>query len=153
MTIAQLQDFVYGELARLFSNYTLRSAAGKTTAIKVYKQDLPVPESDDDAEETPPFIIVRLVDGEQSEWNGEYTVNAAAIICVWDNARERQGAADVLGIITRIHEHFMKHPALCGQFKTPFKWVLNDEDTFPYYYGACQFSLTASAIRREDPLT
>lgn len=153
MTIVELQDLVYNEFSELFKDYTLRAADGNTTtAIKVYKQDLPIPESDDDSEETPPFLIVRISDGEQSDWAESHTVNVAVIICVWDDARERQGARDVLSIITRIHQKMMKHPTLNGAFEMPFKWTLNDEDTFPYYYGACQFTMTASAVRRENPL-
>ncbi len=153
MTIIELQDLVYNELSELFKDYTLRAADGNnTTALRVYKQDLPITESDDDSEETPPFLIVRLSDGEQSGWDEEHTVNVAVIICVWDDARERQGARDVLSIITRIHQMVMKHPALNGMFEPPFSWALNDEDTFPYYYGACQFTMTASAVRREHPL-
>lgn len=153
MTIVELQDLVFRELSELFKDYCLRAEDGHTTtAIKVYKQDLPIPESDDDSPEMPPFIIVRVSDGEQPEWDGEHSVNMAVIICVWDDASERQGARDVMSIITRIHQRVMKHPALGGMFKPPFKWTLNDEDTYPYYYGACQFTVTASAVRRENPL-
>lgn len=153
MTISEMQDFLCKELSALFSDYPLRSSNGKVTSnIAVYSQDLPIPENDDDDEAMPPYIIVQLVGGEQESWDSNFIIEIILVVCVWDDATRRQGSKDVLSIITRIHQMLMRHPALNGLFEPPFKFKTSDEDTFPYYYGACQFKATVSAVRRESPL-
>jgi len=55
-------------------------------------------------------------------------------------------------VIDRIQEHYEKQPALDGgnfYFDGPFYWELQEEESFPYYVGACEFSFTLAAPRIE----
>ena len=46
----------------------------------------------------------------------------------------------------------MKNPMLANQFmfQDPFNWALQDEESFPYFFGAASLTFRASAIRKED---
>ena len=61
----------------------------------------------------------------------------------------------VLEIIERIQTHYEKSPTLGGgvfQFTDPFKWVLQDEPSWPYFYGACNLSFNLYAQRTEGSI-
>ena len=59
-----LQDALCAEIGRLFSGFPLKDMKGNYTPLKVYPQDLPETETDDeDSTEPTPYCIVKLVDG------------------------------------------------------------------------------------------
>ena len=81
-----------------------------------------------------------------------HKVNVVLLIGVYDNDRRNQGHKTVLEIIERIQTHYEKSPTLGGgtfQFTDPFKWVLQDEPSWPYFYGACNLAFNLYAQRTE----
>lgn len=161
MTPDVLETALAEELTALFTGYTLKNSAGNVVALNVFTQDTPVRNGDDEdetdaTEETPePYIVVKATSGNIASEDDPQAVTVVLVICVYDDATARQGHKDALHIIQKIYERFAKNPLLAGNFilKYPIDWVLQDEDTYPYYFGGMQFQFEVPAIQKEDPLT
>lgn len=156
------------DLADLFEGQTFTSSAGDKRPIRVYPQDLPIIEGNDETEdrteEIPePYIIVRTNEGNIPDANSAQEVDLILVICVYDNNPNRQGYRDVLHIIQEIYGRYAKNPlvrikpdsggAAGGPYaiKFPIKWVTQQDDTHPYYFGAMSLKFEAPAVRQEVP--
>ena len=153
MTPNELQDALVEELKEMLSDYTMRTPySTERKAVSVYKQSLPVLETDD--EEGPvPYIIVRLQGGnEKIERDSSYTVKLTIIIATWDDSLDMQGYQDVMNIINRIYIRFHKSPNLknIAQYAGEWNWAIQEEDYYPYFFGACSMEFVIAAVRRED---
>lgn len=152
-----LQDALCAEINKLFRDFPLKDASGARTQLKVYAQDLPETETDDeDGTDPAPYCIVKLVDG--TAGGDTNIVRVVLVFCVRDAARDRQGHRDILTLIFRVYERFAKYPYL-ENFVFPvddnaaFEWAIQDEDTYPYNVGACKLSFHCPTVQKEDPLT
>jgi hypothetical protein len=150
-----LQDALCAEMKKLFQGFLLRDAGGNLTNLKVYAQDLPETETDDEADTDPaPYCIVKIVDGTAGV--NHNSVRVVLVFCVRDAARDRQGHKDILTLIFRVYERFAKNPYI-GNFYFPvddnsaFEWAIQDEDTYPYNIGACKLMFNGPSIQKEYP--
>lgn len=121
-----------------------------TSKISVFEQELPI--RDANADDPYPYIIAKLDTGGIDTPTDPHKVNVILLIGIYDNDRRNQGHKTVLEIIERIQTHYEKNPTLSGgtfQFTDPFKWVLQDEPSWPYFYGACNLAFNLYAQRTE----
>lgn len=171
MTPTFLQDALQTELQTLFDGLRLEDPYGKRVPVNVYKQFLPVPVAkeipdtvtDMELEEgiyntesvtVPfPYIIVRLEDGIVSKIDREQTVHVNLLFGVIDRNPDNQGYKDVLNLIQRIMERFEKNPGLAGTYAClhPIEWVLQEEGSYPYFFGGMAMTFETAPIVREDP--
>lgn len=153
MTPQTLQDELVLELKRLFKNYRYKAPSGERVPINVYAQSIPINNTDDE-DDPIPYIIVRLNSGKDEGNRDSFnTVKLVIIIGVFDDASDAQGHRDVLNIIHKIYERFQTNPnlnnkAVCGG---EFNWALQEDNYYPYSFGACSLNFNIAAIRREDP--
>ena len=122
--------------------------------MTVYPQNIPVPLSGDEDENPVPYIIVRLNTGMDGNAPGsEYIMKVVVIMGIWDDDRSAQGHRELLNIINLVYSRFMKNPCLAGQYvyKGEFKWDIQEDGYYPYYFGAFEMNFAIPAIRREDP--
>ena len=106
------------------------------------------------AKEDPyPYIIVRVEQGKIEGIDQEQTVFVNLIIGVIDRGYENQGHKDVLNIIQKIYERFAKNAILAKKYECtmPIEWALQDEESFPYFFGGMALQFETIRIRREDP--
>jgi hypothetical protein len=150
-----LQDALCADMKKLFQGFLLRDAGGDLTNLKVYAQDLPETETDDETDTDPaPYCIVKIVDG--TAGMNRNSVRVVLVFCVRDAARDRQGHKDILTLIFRVYERFAKNPYI-GNFYFPvdddsaFEWAIQDEDTYPYNIGACKLMFNGPSIQKEYP--
>lgn len=156
MTPLELQDEMAAELKKLFSNFICRNSAseddGVLAGVNIYTQDIPVPETD--SEETPiPYIIVRLESGQDDGTRDSFnTVSLLLVIGVWDNEADQQGYRDAMNIIQRIYHRFHKNPNLNGKavYAGNFRWAVQDDSYYPYFFAACNLNFHIAAVRKED---
>lgn len=165
-----LQDAIVADLADLFEGQTLPSSAGDRRPIRVYSQDLPIieglDETEDRTEEIPePYIIVRTNEGNIPDANSAQEIDLILVVCTYDRNPNRQGYRDVLHIIQEIYGRYAKNPLVRikadsggvrggpWSVKYPIKWVTQQEDTHPYYFGAMSLKFEAPAVRQEVPFT
>lgn len=154
MTPLELQNELVKELKRLLSGYSYRTPAGDYTSMNIYPQNLPVNETDDDADPAP-YIIVRLHSGEDKGTRESFNiVKVVIIICTWDDSLDAQGYRDCMNIIHKLYERFQTNPNLNNKavFKGEFDWAIQEDNYYPYSFGACSLDFYIAAIRREDPL-
>ncbi|NCC16550.1 MAG: hypothetical protein EOM28_09405 [Clostridia bacterium] len=154
MTPIFLQRSLVEELKALFADFcSTDDVSGKRPKFNVYSQDLPITLGGDD-EERVPYVIVRIDNGNIQELNEQERVEIILVFCVKATNENRQGYLDVMNMIQRVKERFFKNFRV-GEyffFEPPFEWAVQEEDTFPYFYGAVKMNFYCPAIILEDGL-
>lgn len=174
MIAAYLQDDLAKELEELLSDSHYHDVDGNPTPIHIFKQFLPVqgvkdlPEdlTDEQLEEGTyyaaesqqdpfPYIIIRMGQGSIDEPNGVETVYLTLLIGLYDKSFDQQGYRDIMHIIQVVHHRFRKNPVLAHSYEcvAPIQWALQDEDSYPYYFGGISLKFELIPIRREDRYT
>ena len=168
-----LQDDLAADLADIFKHFRLKNPQGETVGLNIFKQSLPIPTAKDipdtvtdeeleegkynaEAEEDPyPYIIVRVEQGTIDKIDQEQAVIVNLIIGVIDRDHNNQGHKDVLNIIQKVYERFAKNAILAAKYECvmPITWALQDEESFPYFFGGMALTFETIPIRREDPFT
>ena len=152
MVPEMLQDDLIEEMKKLFAEDHFKAPSGERIPINVFPQSLPMYESDED-DDPAPYIIVRLVDGEDSGTSdSNHLVKVILVIGIFDDDLINQGHRDVLHIINTVYKRFMTDPNLNNKYvyDGPFLWEVQDDAYHPYFFGAVTMSFSIPAIRRED---
>lgn len=151
------QDALVEMLQELFRGKLYNGQEGRKP-LKVYKQDLPIPEENDEDADTDeayaPYIVVQMTGGEIADENGPQVVEFSLVICAYDFGRERAGFQDVTNIKEDIIQRVCTAPYFGGAFtiQKPIAWALQRDDTNPYYYGAITLNCTAPAMTQDSEL-
>lgn len=155
---AQLcQDALVQTLQELFKG-KLYNGQKEYKPLNVYKQDLPIPESNDDDVDTDaaasPYVAVRMLGGEIADGSSPQTVDFSLTICAYDEGKKRAGYQDVANIKEDIVQFACKHPYFGGAFTIlkPIVWALQTEDSHPYYFGAVFIKCTVPALTQDTEL-
>lgn len=151
MTATMLQEELVKELGVIFKDDLFKDSLGKYVKLNIYEQQLPIRE-DEDAPDPIPYIIVRLETGSTKSGTDPQEVLVTMLFGYFDDAPQNNGHKGVLGMIQKVHERFEKQPMLANQFmfQDPFDWALQDEESFPYFFGAASMTFKTAAIRKED---
>lgn len=127
--------------------------------LNIFQQDLPIPIGSDidvdiDAAACAPYIVVRMTGGEIPDNDSPQLVDFSLIICAYDTGRDREGFRDVSNIKEDIIQRVCSAPYFGGSFTIPkpIVWKLQQDDTHPYYFGACTFTCTAPALTQDAAL-
>lgn len=148
-----LRDLV-DEIHSITEQITYYKADGTTVqGATCYQQQLPViTEDEDDVSAFFPYCIIRLLDGETQDDNDCWLVKTNILIGCYDEANDTNGHLDVLETIQRITDRFAKKPLLSKKYMAQqhVQWALQDEDTYPYYFGGIELSFYLPKIGRED---
>ena len=114
--------------------------------LNLFPQFLPKKKTAD-AEDPFPYIIVRIDSGGIDSQPDPHKVALILIIGIYDDDPNNQGHASVLEIIERIQAHYEESPVVGGTFKfiNPFNWALQDEESWPYFFGACNINFQLPA--------
>ena len=95
------QDALVEMLEELFEGKKYNGQQGRK-ALKIYKQDLPVPEDYDADVDTDaaaaPYIVARMSGGSIKDDDGPQEVEFSLIICAYDEGVGREGYQDVANI-------------------------------------------------------
>ena len=95
------QDALIEMLKELFAGKLFCGQEGRK-ALKIYKQDLPIPQSDDADVDTDkaeaPYIVVRMTGGQIEDDDSPQTVDFSLIVCAYDTGLDREGWQDVANI-------------------------------------------------------
>jgi hypothetical protein len=146
-----LQEELVKELGNIFKGDLFKDSLGKYVNLNIYEQQLPIREGED-APDPMPYIIVRLETGSPKSGTDPQEVLVTLLFGYFDDSPENNGHKGVLGMIQKVHERFEKQPMLANQFmfQDPFDWALQDEESFPYFFGAASMTFKTAAIRKED---
>lgn len=152
MTPVYLRKALKEELERIFEGFRSGPEAGYSgKPVSVFEQALPLNEAARERDFAP-FIIVRLTEGRQEDWEGAESVTVFLIFCSVDEGLERHGQDDVLNMIQKVKERLMQNPQIDSFFtaELPIKWAVQDDDTYPIYYGGMELIFDCPAICRES---
>ena len=152
MTPLMLQDDLVEEIKILTAGSLFPNPKGERVPINVFPQNIPVEESEED-DDPVPYIIVRLSNGEDSgQGDSNNIVKVVIIAGLCDFSKDAQGHRGLLNIFSTIYERFKKNPCLNNKFVHTghFKWAVQDDGYYPYYFGAIEMDFNIPAIRRED---
>lgn len=169
MVAAVLQDDLAAEFEKVLKDFRLKDPQGNSSKINIFLQNLPMPEplmqgdipvealenglADQLTAPDPyPYIIVRIEDGEIKDEDSAQTVNIYLIIGIYEPDYDKQGHKDVLNIIAKLYERFGKNPVLNGKYtiQYPVSWAIQDEESYPFYFGGMNLAFEMAAMRRED---
>lgn len=135
MTDIELQKDIVNDLRNFFETDGIMMPLGKEfSELKVYPQDLPLKEDEDD-EELRNYIVVMI--GEQESNREEWNVEMHFSICIEDKSHKRSGNLNILYLMNEIYTHFIKE-GIVGKhcsMENEAKKILNLEAPFPYYEG------------------
>ncbi|MBM7580011.1 hypothetical protein [Jeotgalibacillus terrae] len=146
----ELQSELKRRLENTFQDVFFNDLAGNRVPLNVYEQNLPKKQSEE--EEFFPFVIVKLLEAEKKKEKEPYITSVGFVIGTVDSDVYNQGYRDTANIINRIIENLEKQPIVKGQFTLsgPLKWVLHEEDTGSYYFGAVEASFETPELNRVD---
>lgn len=98
-----------------------------------------------------PWCIVKLVEGNIAGINEQQSIQVAICFGVFNDDTHNQGHFELLNLFQKIYERFAVNPILDGQFTCTgvFDWALQDEETYPYYFGAITTGFKFMGYRRE----
>lgn len=163
MTPLDLQQTLIEELTTLLKDVLLPTVAGGEAAPTGYEQALPVvTEDEDDDSKFFPYFIVRIETGKITGFQGwtadesPWTVNLTVLLGTYDPDKNTNGHRALLEMITRITNRFIVHPCMGknDEFRAiqeGMNWALQDEDTYPFYFGAIEIPFYVPKIERSDP--
>lgn len=179
MNARELHQAVVADLEKLFSGNYFKTPKHTMEPINVYRQDLPQFDAQG-SDDFFPYIIVRLEGGGVKDPTAPHKVDVLLIIGLFDDATEEYrpgaennydedgkptfisesgwdtrnfGAMAVMEVMERIQAHYEMEPSLENgkfYFDGPFHWVMQDEDSWPYYFGICEMSFTLAAPRKKE---
>lgn len=155
MTPIELQDALVAEIKRILKPYEYKTPAGERVPMNVFAQSIPIQETDEE-EDPIPYVIVRLSSGENPLGKDSFnTVSVVLVIGIYDNNQDAQGYRDVSNVIQKVYERFSENPCLnyLASYVGDFQWALQEDNYYPYHFGACHMKFHIAAVRREDPLT
>lgn len=150
MNARLLQDAMVVDLQDLFKNRRYKTPGGGDAALSVFPQNLPKRESEDD-DDPFPYIIARIDSGDIETQTDPCKVSVFILIGVYDDDVKNQGHRAVLEIMEVIQQHYEETPLLDGQFTftDPFHWALQDEESYPFFFGGIEITFSVPAPRRK----
>lgn len=166
-----VQDDLAAELAEILKDLRLQDPQGGRVPVNIYKQFLPIYEAqeipdtvtDEELEEGTydaqavqvpfPYVLVRVAEGVIESIDGEQAVDINLIIGVIDRSRDNQGYKDILNIMQDVYLRFSKNAILAQKYECmmPIQWALQEEESYPYFFGGMALRFETAAIKREDP--
>lgn len=164
-----LQSALKDEIEKILAGMTFkRPNSEERIAMQVHEQALPIPGSqetvqdnetiayvEEEAEEAVfkcPWCIVKVDKGKIDGPNANVEVVTIIEFGVFDDDPENNGHKEIENLIWKIYERFAKNPILACQYEcmNDFDFAHQDEDTFPYFFGAISMTFRYAGIQRES---
>lgn len=140
----------------------------KLTSLEVYEQSLPIPTKSqegevcdsidyEDGEEEEavfkcPWCTVKVDGGNIPGINEMQSVDVVICFGIYNENENNQGHHEILNLFQKVYERFAVNPLLDSQYTCTgeFEWGLQDEDTYPYFFGAIGTTFKFTGYRREN---
>lgn len=156
-TANDFQKELNEELKKLFAGKLYQCPSGNDRELSLHIQGLPSSRTDDDSEiSESPFIVNKLVKGSISDVDGFYKnkrFDVVLLICLYNRSKDYDGHFDLLEVVQKIENHFNGKRVFKNFEVTSFGFVVSEDDTRPFYFGAVTMNFGASIrIAKEDPL-
>lgn len=135
MTDLELQKDICDELSHLLESQGIMFLLiDKLEDIKVYRQDLPIKDDEDD-EALRNYVVVMI--GDEHVEDGEWNVEIHFSLNIEDRDKDRSGNINILYMMNEIYAYFVKRGIIgkhCKMEEVAHK-ILNLESQYPFYEG------------------
>lgn len=156
MTVLDFQEDLAEDLKKVLKDIVTVNVVGqRVSGVNVYKQQLPVITSDEeDDSQFLPYAIVRLSDGKTEEDDSPWIVTADVLFGVYDSEKSNKGHQHVMVMCQRLIDRYAAEPLLARKYRAEpdMEWALQDEDTYPYFFGGVRIKFNIPKIGRREPI-
>jgi hypothetical protein len=155
MTPTKLQDSLVADFKQELAGFLLKNSNGDRVNLNIYPQNLPAKKSQEDSEYFP-YVVIRVMEGEDQDEQGEEEdiCKIGFVIGVYDEDDNYQGYKDAMNVTEKIKQRLKRKKYYDNQFEfiLPMKWLIHDEDTYPYYFGGIETNWKIPSINMDDSL-
>lgn len=165
------QEALANEIKKITGDMLFHSPKGEEMVkLEVFEQSLPIPvlestkESGDFSNleyqgsqiDEPifkcPWCSVKIAGGNVPGINEQQAIQVVVCFGIFNDDVSNQGHRELLNLFQRIYSRFATDPILDGQYTCTgeFEWALQDEDTYPHFFGALSTSFKFMGYRREN---
>ena len=149
-----LQDALIAKINELLSEMQFEKSDGTTVmGATGYRQQLPIlMQDDEDPDQFFPGYIVRIKGGRTQTDADPWDVTVDIIFGCYSDDNANDGHLIILGMIKAITEYFQVYPLLDHKYRAlqDMGFNIQDEDTYPYFYGDVEMKFWVQRARRED---
>ena len=153
-TVPFLQRDLVSEIQNLLSNIEFEKADGtKVLGASGYIQQLPKLESDDDdPDQFFPYFIVRHVQSRTESDMAPWVATIDILLGVYDDSFENDGHFQLENACQRITDRFTFDPLLNHAWRAEqdIEISMQEDDTYPYFFGGVELKFQVPKIRRND---
>lgn len=155
MTPVMLLTDLTAEIENILEDVVTKNTAGESvTGVKGYEYRLPLIVSDEEDEsQFFPYFIVRPSEGRTEDDNDPWLVTVDILLGICENDKDALGQKHLLVMIQRIVDRFAAEPLLNKKYRAVQKmeWAVQDEDTYPFYFGGVEIKFRVPKIGRRIP--
>ena len=155
MTPLMLYDDLIAEVENILRDVVTKITAGvDVVGVKGYKYRLPlITAVDEDESQFFPYFLVRLSEGKTEDDDSPWLVTADILLGVCENDKDVPGYEHIMVMIQRITDRFAAEPLLNKKFRAEqdMEWAVQDEDTYPFYFGGVEIKFRVPKIGRRIP--
>ena len=155
MTPLMLYDDLIAEIEGILKDVVTKNTAGESVVgVKGYKYRLPLVTADDEDEsQFFPYFLVRLSEGKAEDDGSPGLVTADIILGVCGTDKGVPGHEHMMVMIHSITDRFAAEPLLNKKFRAEqdMEWAVQDEDTYPFYFGGVEIKFRVPKIGRRIP--
>lgn len=156
MTALELQKDLATEVENILKDVITKDVDGnQRSGVTAYRQFLPkVTEDDEDETKFFPYAIIRLSEGTTPDDFTAWQVPTDILLGVYDDDPKMDGGDHIMVMIQRIIDRFSQEALLARKYRCESKmdWAVQDEDTYPYYFGGVRLVFDIPKIGRSEPI-
>lgn len=158
LTPLDLQFSLLEALTEALKDVATTDEEGATRhGFRGFLQQLPLyADDDEDPDRFFPYFIVRLENGNTVNDDEPWTVTVSILVGVHDDGTDNQGHKSLLVALNRIVNRFSREATLGAPGYKAFRclpemhWELQEDDTYPYFFGGVLLKFTVPKAMRED---
>lgn len=154
MTHYDLMKDLIKDIEEILKDVQTKKVSGEmVSGVKGYEQSLPIiTEDEEDESQLFPYFIVRMTEGSTDDDGNPWTDTTNILLGIYDDDKEANGHRNIMTMIQRITDKFAKDPLLNNKFRAAEKmdWALQDEDTYPFYFGGIEMKFSVPKMGRSD---
>ena len=154
MTILNFQNALMEETGNILKGVGTKNTSGEIVyGVNLFAQNLPIVQSDDEDESKFfPYAIIKVYDGRTEDDDSPWTVTADIHLGVYDSDEDNQGHQHIAVMIQRLVNRFAAEPLLDQKYRAQqdMEWAMQDEETYPYFFGGVRMKFSVPKIGRRD---
>lgn len=155
MVAAELQRELVAEIEDILKDIQFFTASGEIqSGATGYEQQLPqFTDDEENPDKVFPYFIVRMGEGVTEDGDDPWNVTISILFGVYDGNIQNMGHRHIMEMIQRTIDRFEAEPLLNKKFRAAEKkeWAMDEEDSYPYYFGGAQMKFAVPKIGRKEP--